>query len=531
MTVRSVTADQLWDWLHDGGEIVVADIRDGGPFSRGHILAAASIPLAQIEVLAPVMVPRKSTRTVLVDDDGTLAARAADLLVSHGYGDVWCLEGGQSSWEASGRQVFSGSGIISKAFGEMVEHRLDTPRIEAADLREWQESGRDFVLVDARPLAEFRTVSLPGGVDCPGAELVYRVPGIVQSPATPVVVNCAGRTRSIIGAQSLRDAGITNPVFALKNGTMGWQLAGFGVASGVSDMVPEPSADALETARELAGAVCERSGLSVIDRGSLLRFAADASRTTYVFDVRQADAFERGHLPGAVHAPGGQLVQATDSYAAVRNARIVVVDEHMVQSVMTAHWLARMGWEVHVLAGAAPHFTETGPQRRTSLTDDADRVPSVTVDQVAGWVTEGSCVVVDVGESYWYREGRIPGSYYSMRSRLRSSLSRFRHDDRIVVCCSDGRLAPFAAADARRLGFDRVHWLEGGRGAWRRAGHAVERIGEDTDELVLSETDDMWYPPWARKEGVDEAIMQYLTWETGLLEPVSRETYIKFELP
>ena len=157
-------------------------------------------------------------------------------------------------------------------------------------------------------------------------------------------------------------------------------------------------------------------------------------------------------------------------------------------------------------------------------------MPRVSADELSGWIDRDSCVVVDVGESYWYREGRIPGSHYSMRTHLASALTRFRYDERIVLCCSDGRFSPFAAADAMNMGFDRVHVLDGGRAAWRRAGHPVERIGEDTDELVLSETDDMWYPPWARKEGVNEAIMQYLTWETGLLEPVSKETYVRFSV-
>jgi rhodanese-related sulfurtransferase len=280
----------------------------------------------------------------------------------------------------------------------------------------------------------------------------------------------------------------------------------------------------------MAHDLCSRHELSVIDMETLGRFRDDESRTTYVFDVRQADAFERGHVPGGVHAPGGQLVQATDSYAAVRNARVVVVDEHMVQSVMTAHWLAQMGWDVHVLAGAGDHFAEAGPAAVTPLATGTAVAPRVSADELAGWIDRGSCAVVDVGESYWYREGRIPGSHYSMRTHLASALTKFRYDERIVFCCSDGRFSPFAAADAVRMGFDHVHVLDGGRAAWRRAGHPVERIGEDTDELVLSETDDMWYPPWARKEGVNEAIMQYLTWETGLLEPVSKETYVRFSV-
>ena len=71
----------------------------------------------------------------------------------------------------------------------------------------------------------------------PGAELVLRVRDIAPSPDTTIVVNCAGRTRSIIGAQSLINAGIPNKVVALRNGTMGWHLAGFTCDKGETDAV------------------------------------------------------------------------------------------------------------------------------------------------------------------------------------------------------------------------------------------------------------------------------------------------------
>ena len=125
MDVRTVAPDRLWEWLHDGEELVVADVRDGGPFARSHILAAASVPLAALEVLAPSMIPRRSTRIVLCDDDGTMSGAAASILAANGYDDLHILDGGLAAWESSGRQVFSGSGIISKAFGELVEHELD----------------------------------------------------------------------------------------------------------------------------------------------------------------------------------------------------------------------------------------------------------------------------------------------------------------------------------------------------------------------------------------------------------------------
>ena len=140
------------------------------------------------------------------------------------------LAGGIEAWASAGYAVYSGMNVASKAFGEFVEHHYRTPHIEPLELTERVTAGEKVVLLDSRPLAEYRKMSIPGGIDCPGAELVYRVPDLVKSPEALVVVNCAGRTRSIIGAQSLINAGIPNKVVALKNGTMGWHLAGLKLA-------------------------------------------------------------------------------------------------------------------------------------------------------------------------------------------------------------------------------------------------------------------------------------------------------------
>jgi rhodanese-related sulfurtransferase len=246
--------------------------------------------------------------------------------------------------------------------------------------------------------------------------------------------------------------------------------------------------------------------------------------------VRQADAFEAGHLPGSRNAPGGQLVQATDTFMAVRNARVVLVDEHQVQSVIAAHWLKRMGWDVFVVSDAAGNFSEKGPARSEALVAPRSDVRMVDASELKILMDGGKCVVVDVGESYWYRQGRIPGSYYSMRSALGTTLGRFDMGVHVVFCCSQGSVAPYAAGEARDLGFTTVSALRGGRNEWRRCGFPLELVGDGDDELIISPTDDMWYPPWARKEGVAEAMMQYLTWEVGLLETMKSETYITFSV-
>ena len=52
-----------------------------------------------------------------------------------------------------------------------------------------------------------------------------------------------------------------------------------------------------------------------------------------------------GTLLGALSAPGGQLVQATDQYVGTLGARVVLVDDAEVRAVMTASWLRQMGWK------------------------------------------------------------------------------------------------------------------------------------------------------------------------------------------
>ena len=276
----------------------------------------------------------------------------------------------------------------SKAFGEFVEHAYDTPHIPAPELDELIRSGRDMVILDSRPVEEYRRMNIPGGIDVPGAELVYRVHEIAPDPDTLVVVNCAGRTRSIIGAQSLINAGILNDVAALKDGTMGWELAGFSCEHGAERFGPEPSPDAVALAQERAAAVARRFGVPFADKAAIERWQAEQDvRTLYLLDVRTPEEFADGHVAGSRHAPGGQLVQATDEYVATRHARIVLFDDERVRAVMTASWLIQLGWrDVHVydardrrLAGRDRPAPAGGAGDRTLGDDRAGTIWSRTI--------------------------------------------------------------------------------------------------------------------------------------------------------
>ena len=355
---RKLDARALKAMLADGQELALIDVREELIFSQNHLLFARSVPLSRLELRFARLVPRRTTRIVLCDDGDGLAERAAEILVRAGYTDVAALEGGIAGWAAAGFEVFSGVNVPSKAFGEFVEHETGTPSIAADELDRLIRAGTDMVVLDSRPFDEYQRVSIPTAVNVPGAELALRIRDLAPSPQTLVVVNCAGRTRSIIGAQSLINAGVPNKVVALRNGTMGWTLAGLACESGKARRAPTVSPAGLAWAKSAAAGVAARFGITRIDRATLERWRADGGRTLYLLDVRDPGEYAAGHVPGALSAPGGQLVQATDQYVGTLGARIVLVDDAEVRAVMTASWLRQMGWaDVFVLAEAGD---ETG---------------------------------------------------------------------------------------------------------------------------------------------------------------------------
>ena len=255
------SAAELAAMLEDGGELALLDVREEGVFAEGHLFHAVSLPLSRLELRLARLVPRLTTRIVLCDADDGLAQRAAAKLRGFGYRNVSVLAGGVAAWRALGHELFAGVYVPSKAFGEHVEHRDGTPSISPEELAAKQRAGEKMVVLDSRPLSEFQRMSLPGALDCPGAELVHRIFEVAADPDTLVVVNCAGRTRSIIGAQSLRNAGVPHRVVALRNGTMGWTLAGLELEHGKREMAPPPGAAALEKARAAARNVAARFGV------------------------------------------------------------------------------------------------------------------------------------------------------------------------------------------------------------------------------------------------------------------------------
>jgi rhodanese-related sulfurtransferase len=520
---RPLSPHALKAMLADGGELALIDLREELIFSQSHLLFARSLPLSRLELKFAQLVPRRGTRIVLCDDGDGLVARAAEILRGAGYRDLSYLDGGIKAWESAGLLLFSGVNVPSKAFGEFVEHARGTPSIDAAELERLIRSGTDMVVLDSRPFDEYQRVSIPTGVNVPGAELVLRVHDLAPSPDTLVVVNCAGRTRSIIGAQSLINAGVPNKVVALRNGTMGWSLAGFTCDHGQDTRAPAPSSAARDWGKTAASQVARHFGVGQIDGATLARWRAERDeRTLYLLDVRDPAEYATGHVAGALSAPGGQLVQATDQYLGTLGARVVLVDDLGVRALMTASWLRQMGWQdVAVLTEAGHETGWPAPQVLAPPPPPQLRIDSAAL---AALIARNEATVVDLSPSRDYRKDHIPGAWFAIRARLAQALPRIKPRGTLVLTSEDGVLAGLAAPEAQALTDCPVRFLAGGNAAWRAAGHTLTA----DEPRMADEPVDAWLKPYERPNDTTKAMSDYLAWEVDLLDLIARDGTIDF---
>jgi rhodanese-related sulfurtransferase len=358
MTTPSVTPSEVRRALLLRDEIALLDLRREAAFATGHPLFAANMAADRIALEAGTRLPRKDVPIVVYDAGDGLVSAAADRLAALGYTDVRQLDGGLAAWKRAGLELFRDVNSYAKAFGELVESRRHTPSLPAEEVAALIASKANIAVLDVRRPDEYATMNIPGSISVPGAELVLRAGRVAPDPETTIIVNCAGRTRSIIGTQSLINAGVANKVLALRNGTIGWTLAGQNLEHGADR---HGGIGLSEGAKANAREVAYRAGVRHVGPEEAVALEARRNRTLYRFDVRSREEYAAGHIAGFGHYPGGQLVQEVDMAAPVRGARILLTDNMGIRADMTASWLAQMGWETYVLDGGYDRALEAGP--------------------------------------------------------------------------------------------------------------------------------------------------------------------------
>lgn len=506
-----VDAKTLKAWLSDGGEIALLDVREYGRHGEGHLFFAVSLPYSRFELGLPGLVPNRRVRLVLCDEGDDVAERAAKRAEALGYRNVHVLTGGTGAWKDAGYAIYAGVNVPSKAFGELVELERHTPRITADELQAMRESRADMVIVDGRTFAEFQKMNIPDGICCPNGELALRIRELVPDPNTKIVVNCAGRTRSIIGAQTLIDLGVPNPIVALENGTQGWFLAGLKLENGAQRRYGEPGKQDVAALSERACALARARGVEFVSAGQAGQWRADETRTLYLLDVRTQEEFAGNRAPAFTHAPGGQLVQTTDHWIGTRGARIVLLDDELVRAPMTAQWLRQLGHEAYVLEGgvAAGNKIETP---RAPAGEIPPGPGQIAAGELGKKLSDGNLLVIDLRPSTSYRNEHVAGAVWSIRPRV---ATHAKAASAIVLVADRPEIAALAALDLAEAGMRDVRVLTGGHEAARAAGL---QMASTPSAPADAECVDHLFFTAGRHEGDEAAARQYLTWEIGLVD-------------
>jgi rhodanese-related sulfurtransferase len=523
----------------DGGLFALLDVREQEEFLQGHMLLASPTPYSRLEFIVPLLIPCKTVPVVVMDsgeNDDNRARKASRLLAELGYTQVHILEGGLAGWRSAGYEVFEGTSIMAKGYAEILEREKEVPGYTPEEIKEQLAQGRDVAFVDIRVPEEFIKMSLPESINAPGCESAYRFLDIAPNPDTLVVVNCGARTRAILCAQMLIDFGVSNPIASLKGGTMEWKRSGFELEYGATKKIAPPSADAISLAKKRASSMAATFGIEFVDAQTVLKWQDEAKNSPlYIFDVRQPEEYEAAHLEGSRCAPGGQLIQRSDDeYVAVRNARIVLIDDTEVRAIITAYWLKQVAMpNVYVLkgglggSGLGREGLVSGPEPKPLLTPAyQNSINSEKLSEIRSSKTPP--LVINVGCSDKHRLGHIPGSVWVPRGWL-ELVHKTYPDTGVIVVTSDCEAhAQLAAADAKEVWNNaEVFFLEGGTDGWKSSHLPMEY------DMPISFTaeDDIWYLIYMEPDAPISAMDSFLDWKLELADQIIRDGSYRFRLP
>jgi len=476
----------LRDLLEGRAPFALIDVREAGEYNSSHIPGASPIARRQLEFAMPHAVPFRGVHVVLCDDDGRRAELAAATLQRLGYGHVSVLDGGINRWVTDGFPTEWGTNVPSKDFGEKVEMVHHVPEIEAKDLAARMDKGEKFVILDTRTPEEYRRFCIPGGRSVPGGELALRITDIAKNidRDTTIIVNCAGRTRSIIGTRVLQRMGLSN-IYGLKNGTAGWLLAGRQLETGADRVsLPEPSAEGLAAAEAHAARLAAEDGVRYVDPKALAGLLERrANETVYCIDVRTIEEYTAGHIPGFRWFPGGQAVQRSDEAVVVKHCPIVFACDRKARATLIASWYRQMGYEdVYAVDGGTTAWVASGRALETSAqderplgVDEARKKVKVVAPSELHASPPGATIFVDTSQDF--ARGHVPGARWVPRGWLEIWIAEMVPSKTagIAVTCSDGRSSVLAGAALKELGYQNVSVLDGGMAAWQKSGLPVER--------------------------------------------------------
>ena len=518
---NSVDAKTVKNWISDEDEIAFIDVREISQHTEGHPFFSVSIPFSVFEMNIEQFLPNKKVRVVLFDNNNGISELAYKHAKALGYIKIFILKGGVKGWLEANFKLFDGINVLSKSFGELVEHKFHTPSITAAELSKKQKEKKNIIILDGRPFEEYNKMSIPGSICCPNAEIPFKISSIIKSSKTDIIINCAGRTRSIIGAQTLINFGIKNKVYALENGTQGWVLSNLKLDNNKTNFLDiTPKENEKEKLKSEISNLLDKNHIKVIDLPKVQDLIKDETRSTYIFNVKTNLSPEKS-VPGIRNVPGGQLVQATDNYVGVLKSRIILFDAgDLVRAGTTALWLKKMNFECYVFKGIETEINTLNIKNYIKFKNIS--VTHISLNDIK---SSDTCIIFDIRKSIDYCKSRLKNSIWLNRSNLKQNISNFMKN--IVIVFDNISIASLIVRDLKEI-YPEIQvkvYLWNDEEVFKFPEYLEQNLHKLDKKFI-----DFNFHTYMRHMGNKTHAKEYLKWETDLLEEMDKEEINFFKI-
>ena len=514
-----VEAKTVKNWISDDQELAFIDVRETAQHTAGHPLFSISIPFSEFEINVEKLVPNKKVRMVLFDNNNGVSEIIYKQAKNLRYINIFILKEGVEGWIKSKFRLFDGINVPSKSFGELIEEKFSTPYITASQLSKKQKEKKDIVILDGRPFDEYNKMSIPGSICCPNAEIPYRISELIKSSDTEIIINCAGRTRSIIGTQTLIDFGIKNKVYALENGTQGWFLNNFKLDHGKTKFFDKtPRSEKINVLKEKMINLLENK-VEIIDFNQAQKLINDKNITTYVFDVR-TNSNQKNKLSKLRNVPGGQLVQATDKYIGVLKSHVIVFDDgDLVRAGMTALWLKKMSYHCYVVNESPKKIKNLNLKLEVNF-----KIIPLNLINLENFKNLKDTHIFDIRNSFDYCKKRIKKSVWTNRFIIKKMPHYIKS---MILVTNDLPKASLIVSDLQDKDPECVvqvyNWND------KDVEHYLDYI--DSTKVELDQTFiDFNFHTHLRHQGNKEHARNYLKWETDLIKNMDEEERMFFRI-
>jgi len=393
--------------LYERGEpFALIDTRERRDYVNGQWFGSTHIPLSVLAQKITRMVPDQSFPIHLLDWQDDASSAATDLLIRLGYHKVSrCTTNPADTF---GHGYVKGEFVWSKAFGEVVAHTSGLPEITPAEYLAHHKTAHLF---DVRPTAEYTQFTIPGSRSLPNSLLLANMNELEQS-SEMALLHCAGRTRSIIGACTLKAAGYEGPFAIFKGGTQAWQLDGFEREFNASTLFATETED-ITPARDFLNKW--RIQFESIDNNDLRTYLA-TNEHALLFDVSDDAATGQLLENNITKISGTNLIQQTDRSIACYHVPVILFDHGSgSRAAFAAYWLTSMGFSVSVVflkeKLADVRFEDQGQTERENTYEE------LSTSQLLNH-RDAHSDIIDFRPSSEFTKGHLKGSRWANISEL-----------------------------------------------------------------------------------------------------------------